>query len=173
MDEIFQRAKKVKVLLLDVDGILTDGKIIFTSSGEEIKCFSVFDGLGIKLLQNMGIEVGILSSRISKPLEIRAKELGIKVVIQGELNKLEAFEKFLLETGIKPEEVAYMGDDLIDIPVLKKVGFAITVPNAWDLVKQYAHYVTKRPGGNGAVREVAEIILKAKGLWEKVLSYFS
>ena len=152
-----------------MDGVLTGGEIVLTSSGEEIKVFSVLDGMGIKLLQKAGIEVAILSSRKSKVVELRAKELGIKRVIQGELEKLKAFKLLLEETDLAPEEVAYVGDDWVDIPVLRKVGLAVAVANAWDPVKEYAHYVTKIPGGKGAVREVAELILKAKGLWEKAL----
>ena len=166
---LLQKAKAIKLLLLDVDGVLTGGEIVLTSSGEEIKVFSVLDGMGIKLLQKAGIEVAILSSRKSKVVELRAKELGIKRVIQGELEKLKAFKLLLEETGLSPEEVAYVGDDWVDIPVLRKVGLAVAVANAWDPVKEYAHYVTKIPGGKGAVREVAELILKAKGLWEKAL----
>jgi len=166
---LLQKAKEIKLLLLDVDGVLTGGEIVLTSSGEEIKVFSVLDGMGIKLLQKAGIEVAILSSRKSKVVELRAKELGIKRVIQGELEKLKAFKLLLEETGLSPEEVAYVGDDWVDIPVLRKVGLAVAVANAWDPVKEYAHYVTKIPGGKGAVREVAELILKAKGLWEKAL----
>ncbi len=166
------KAKKVKMLLLDVDGVLTGGEIIISSSGEEIKVFSVLDGMGIKLLQRAGIEVAILSSRKSKVVELRAGELGIKRVIQGELEKLKAFEKLLEETNLSPEEVAYVGDDWVDIPVLKRVGFAVAVANAWPPVKEYAHYITHLPGGKGAVREVAELILKAKGLWERALSSY-
>ncbi len=171
-ESIIERAKKVKLLLLDVDGVLTGGEIIITSTGDELKIFSVLDGMGIKLLQKAGVEVAILSSRKSKPVELRAKELGIKRVIQGELEKLKAFEKLLEETSLSPEEVAYIGDDWVDIPVLKRVGLAVAVANAWPPVKEYAHYITRTPGGKGAVREVAEHILKAKGLWRKMFSFY-
>ena len=166
---LLERAKKIKLLLLDVDGVLTGGEIILTSSGEELKIFSVLDGMGIKLLQKAGVEVAILSSRKSKVVELRAKELGIEKVVQGELEKFKAFQLILKEKSLSPEEVAYVGDDWVDIPVLKRVGLAIAVANAWDPVKEYVHYVTKTPGGKGAVREVADLILKAKGLWEKAL----
>jgi 3-deoxy-D-manno-octulosonate 8-phosphate phosphatase (KDO 8-P phosphatase) len=171
--EVLSRAKKVELLLLDVDGILTDGGIILTSSGEEIKVFSVLDGMGIKLLQEIGVEVGIVSSRTSKVVELRGKELGIELIIQGELDKLSAVESILKQKGLTFDSVAYMGDDWVDIPLLKRAGLAISVPNAWPPVKDYAHYITTREGGKGAVREVCELIIRAKGKWEELFSRYS
>jgi len=172
--EVLKRAEKVKLLLLDVDGVLTDGGIIITGEGEEIKVFSVVDGMGIKLLQRAGVEVGILSGRFSPVTKHRALELGIELLYQGELAKVPAFEKILKEKGLREEEVAYAGDDWLDIPILKRVGLAIGVPNAWPPVNQFVHYVTKREGGKGAVREICDLILTAKGLWSKFLdSYLS
>ncbi len=171
--EVLTRAKEVEILLLDVDGILTDGGIILTSSNEEIKVFSVLDGMGIKLLQKIGVEVGIVSSRNSKVVEHRGKELGIEIIIQGELNKLSAVENILLKKGLTFKNLAYMGDDWVDIPLLKRAGLAVSVPNAWHPVKDYAHYITKREGGKGAVREVCELILRAKGKWEELFSRYS
>ncbi len=172
LPEVAERAKKVELLLLDVDGVLTDGGIIFNSQGEEIKVFSVLDGMGIKLLQKAGVEVGILSSRYSKPVEIRAKELGIELVIQGNLDKLSVVEKILRDKGVPLERVGFVGDDWVDLPVLRRVGFAVAVANARAEVKEHVHYVTTLEGGKGAVREVAEIILKAKGLWTELFSYY-
>ncbi len=172
-EEVLRRAVRVRLLLLDVDGILTEGKIIVDAEGREIKRFHVQDGLGIKLLQKAGIEVGILSSRTSLPVTHRARELGIELVIQGELQKKKLYEKILAERGLSDEEVAYMGDDWVDIPVLKRVGLAITVPEAWPPVKEWVHYVTKHSGGKGAVREVCDLILKAQGKWEALWSVFS
>ncbi len=171
--EVLSRAKRVELLLLDVDGILTDGAIILTGSGEEIKVFSVLDGMGIKLLQKIGVEVGIVSSRNSKVVEHRGRELGIEIIVQGELDKLTAVESILKQKGLTFESVAYMGDDWVDIPLLRRTGLAITVPNAWPPVKEYAHYITLREGGKGAVREVCELIIRAKGKWEELFSLYS
>ncbi|MFN3406284.1 MAG: KdsC family phosphatase [Caldimicrobium sp.] len=170
--DVLERAKKIKLLLLDVDGVLTDGGIIITGEGEEIKIFSVQDGMGIKLLQKAGVEVGILSGRHSPVVIYRAKELGIELIYQGELAKVPAFEKILKEKGLTPEEVAFAGDDWLDIPLLKRVGLSIGVPNAWPPVNNYVHYVTEREGGKGAVREICDLILTAKGLWETFLKEY-
>ncbi|MFN4131563.1 MAG: KdsC family phosphatase [Caldimicrobium sp.] len=166
---VLERAKKIKLLLLDVDGVLTDGGIILTGEGEEIKVFSVLDGMGIKLLQKARVEVGILSGRHSSVVVHRAKELGIELIYQGELVKLHAFEKILKEKNLRADEVAYAGDDWLDIPLLKQVGLAIGVPNAWPPVNEYVHYVTMKEGGKGAVREICDLILTAKGLWDTFL----
>ena len=171
-EEVLKRARKVKLLLLDVDGILTEGRIIIDAEGREIKSFFVQDGMGIKLLQRSGVEVGILSSRSSSPVRHRAHELGIKLVFQGELEKGTLYQKILKEKGLTDGEVAYMGDDWVDIPVLKRVGLAVTVPEAWPPVKEWAHYITRRPGGRGAVREVCDLILKAQGKWEALWREF-
>lgn len=170
--EVFERAKKIRLLLLDVDGILTDGQISFSSTGEEFKSFCVIDGMGIKLLQRAGIEVGIISSRYSKVTELRARELGIKLIYQGKFSKLDIFERIITKQELSPEEVAYMGDDWVDIPVLKRVGLAIGVPNACEPVNEFVHYVTNKPGGKGAVREVCELLLKAQGKWELLLESY-
>ncbi len=170
--EVLERAKQVKLLLLDVDGILTDARIIVDANGREIKHFCVRDGMGIKLLQMAGLEVGLLSSRTSPPVAHRARELGIELIIQGELNKKALYQNILEQKGLKDQDIAYMGDDWIDIPVLKKVGLAITVPEAWPPVKEFVHYVTKHSGGHGAVREVCDLILKAQGKWEEMFRCF-
>lgn len=170
--EVLERASHIKLLLLDVDGVLTDGGIIINGEGDEIKVFSVLDGMGIKLLQRAGVEVGILSGRFSPVVKHRAKELGIELVYQGELAKLPAYEKILKKKGLKDHEVAYAGDDWLDIPILRRVGLALGVPNGWPPVNQYVHYVTKREGGKGAVREICELILKGKNLWENFLEEY-
>ncbi len=171
-EEVLKRAAKVRLLLLDVDGVLTDARIILDAEGREIKHFCVRDGLGIKLLQRVGIEVGILSSRNSLPVTHRARELGIELLIQGELNKLDLYEKIKHAKGLRDEEIAYVGDDWVDIPVLARVGLAVTVPECWAPVRNYAHYVTHHSGGHGAVREVCDLILKATGKWEEMLRCF-
>lgn len=170
--EVLERAKKIRMLMLDVDGVLTDGKIILTSNGEEIKNFNVLDGMGIKLLQKIGVEVAIVSSRFSRVTEQRAKELGIELVFQKHLDKLKIYEEILELRKLKDEEIAYIGDDWIDLPILKRVGLAVGVPNGWYPVNLYVHYVTKHRGGEGAVREVCDLILKAKEKWEDTLKQY-
>ena len=156
-------AKKIKLFLMDVDGVLTDGRLYYTERGEEIKVFDVRDGLGIKLLQRSGIEVGVISGRSSKALLKRLEELGIEEVHTGKNDKREVLEKILKEKNLKAEEVAYVGDDYLDVPVLKVVGFPATVKDAPPLVKRHALYVSKREGGRGAVREIAEFLLNLRG----------
>lgn len=162
----------MKLLLLDVDGVLTDGRIIYTSSGDELKFFDVRDGHGIKLLQRAGVKVGIITGRSSDLVARRASELGIEVVYQGQFNKVEALEEILADTGLSPEDVGYVGDDVVDLPVMRRVGFAASVADAHDLVKEAAHYVSPLPGGRGAVRDIVEFILRASGKWETVMSRY-
>lgn len=165
---------KIRLLILDVDGVMTDGRIIFDSNGIESKFFNVKDGHGIKMLQRGGIEVAIISGRESKVVANRAAELGIERVFQKSLNKMEPYLKILADTGLTDGDVAFIGDDLIDIPVLKRVGFAAAPADAIDEVIPFVHFVTKNSGGWGAVREVSDMILKAKGLWEGLTArYFS
>lgn len=158
------RAKAVTFLLLDVDGVLTDGRVTFTSEGHEVKAFHIHDGHGIKQLSRAGIEVGILSGRHSPIVDRRAKELGIVEVHQGVEDKLAVYEALLARRRLRDRNVAYMGDDVPDLAVLKRVGFAVVVRNGHNAVKRSAHYVTTRPGGEGAVREVSDLLLRAKGI---------
>lgn len=167
-----QSAKNVRMLLLDVDGVLTDGGICY-SSREECKCFNVRDGLGIKMLVQEGIPVGIISGRSSDAVARRAQELGIAEVYQGVAHKVAAFEEILKRHRIEAEQVAFVGDDLADIPLLERVGLAVSVADAEDAVKERAHYICQRPGGRGAVREVCDLILKAQGRWEECLQRMS
>ncbi|OCC14546.1 3-deoxy-D-manno-octulosonate 8-phosphate phosphatase [Dissulfuribacter thermophilus] len=169
---IFKKASSIRLLISDVDGVLTDGTIVYTDSGQEIKSFSVLDGLGIKLLMENHVEFSILSSRKSEATSKRARELGIKYCLQGVKNKLEAYNDLKAQMGLHDSEIAYVGDDLVDLPVLRVVGLSITVPNSPPPMKDFVHYVTKRPGGMGAIREVAELILKGKNLWSRVLNKF-
>ena len=167
------RAKGLKLFLLDVDGILTDGTITYTHEGNEIKSFHTRDGLGIRLLMESGLEIGLITARESEAVNRRVQDLGIKYVFQKAKNKLEIFENLLKELNLTPSEVGYMGDDWLDLPLLVRVGFAATVDDAVPEVLQVAHYVTKRQGGRGAVREVCDLILEAqdtkKALLEKYL----
>ena len=165
-------ARNIRLLILDVDGVLTDGSIVYTSQGEQVQGFYVHDGLGLKLLSQVGIHVALISSRFSQPLVIRAKELGIDSVYQGKQNKTEIYEKIKAELGIEDREIAYMGDDWVDLPLLQKVGLGIVVSDSTQPLKDYADYVTCRPGGRGAVREVCDLILKAQNRWDGLLEHY-
>ncbi|NWF54138.1 MAG: HAD hydrolase family protein [Syntrophaceae bacterium] len=169
-----EKAKKVRLLLLDVDGVMTDGRLGFDGKGREFKFFYARDGIGIKLLQQMGVRVGILSGRRAKVVSLRAKELGISLVRQKIQDKAQALAEILETENLRPEQVCYMGDDLVDLSVLRRVGLAVAVADAVEEVKSLAHLVTRAPGGLGAVREVCELILKTQGKWEKgTKKYFS
>ena len=157
------RARDLKLFLLDVDGVLTNGTITYTHEGNEIKSFHTRDGFGLKLLMESGVEVGLITARESEAVNRRVKDLGIKYAYQNARNKLEVFEHLLQELGLQPAEVAYMGDDWLDLSVLVRVGFAATVADGAPEVRQMVHYVTKRNGGSGAVREVCDLIMDAKG----------
>jgi len=157
-----EKAKKIKLLLLDVDGILTDGKIIIDGSGNELKAFHIHDGHGIYLLMKEGIRVGIISGRASKATERRAAELNIEDVYLAVHDKVKAHEEMLEKYNLRDEDVAFMGDELIDIPLLKRVGLSATVPDAIEDVKKVVDMITQRRGGEGAVREVIDFLLKAK-----------
>ncbi|GAB4364061.1 MAG: HAD hydrolase family protein [Deltaproteobacteria bacterium] len=160
------KAGKVRLLLLDVDGVLSDGGITFDGEGRETKRFHVRDGHGIRMMQRVGLEVGILSGRHSGAVEVRAAELGISLVRQGAHDKVAVWKEILAERGIPAEDTAYVGDDLVDLPLLRQVGFSASVADAEEPVRAAADYVASRPGGQGAVREIIEFILRAGGRWE-------
>ena len=162
----------IKLLLLDVDGVLTDGGISYTDSGEQVKTFHSSDGLGLRLLMDAGIEVGIITGRRSDALKHRCDNLGIRILHQGVRDKPAALASITTETGISTQQMAYAGDDLIDLPVMRRVGTAIAVANACEEVKTHAAWVTRASGGNGAVREICEAILKAKALWQDILDRY-
>jgi 3-deoxy-D-manno-octulosonate 8-phosphate phosphatase (KDO 8-P phosphatase) len=166
------KAKGLKLFLLDVDGVLTDGTITYTHEGNEIKSFHTRDGLGIRLLMESGIEVGLITARESEAVNRRVQDLKIKYVFQKAKNKLVIFENLLKELDLAPSEVGYMGDDWLDLPLLVRVGFAATVEDAVPEVLEVAHYVTKRKGGRGAVREVCDLILEAKGTKSALLEKY-
>ncbi len=168
-EKILQKASSVSLLLMDVDGVLTDGRIIYDSDGKELKFFHVRDGHGLKLILRYGVKTGIITGRSSNIVNKRAAELGIEYVYQNAKNKKDVIEQILLEQQLLPEQVAYIGDDIVDIPVFRRVGFRITVPDAPYEVRQEVDYVTLNYAGKGAVREVCEIILKAKGFWQQVI----
>jgi len=164
--------RDVKMLLLDVDGVLTDGSIIYDDGNIETKVFNVKDGLGLRLLLDAGIEVGIITGRASGALTNRCANLGIRHLYDGVTDKTSALDDLVKKTGIKAEETAFMGDDLPDLPVLKKVGLSIAVNDADETVKKHVDMVTSRNGGDGAVREVCEGILKAKNLWNDIIDAY-
>lgn len=171
---INQKAAKIRLLLLDVDGVLTNGQIIYDGAGNELKMFNVRDGHGLKLVQRAGIQVGIITGRKSEVVSRRAAELGIEILFQGALNKLEPYQEILSQTGLSAEQIAYVGDDLIDLQVLQRVGFSATVSDADAAVRSRVDYVASLPGGYGAVREICDLLLKAGGHWEQVTArYFS
>jgi len=167
--EVMDNLQKIRLILLDVDGVLTDGRIGFLSGGEEIKFFSIYDGLAIRLAMKVGWEVGFLSGRTSEEVAARARELGIQIVVQGSRDKIKDFEKILEERNLQASEVVYMGDDLPDLPLLKRVGFSAAPGNAVESVKSAVHYVTREKGGHGAVREVVDLLLKTSGKWEEII----
>jgi len=167
--QVVGNLQKIRLILLDVDGVLTDGRIAMLPGGEEIKFFSVYDGLAIRLAMKVGWEVGFLSGRTSEEVAARARELGIKIVVQGSRDKVVDFEKILKDRNLKASEVAYMGDDLPDLPLLKRVGFSAAPGNAVESVKSAVHFVTREKGGSGAVREVVDLMLKTTGKWETIV----
>lgn len=169
-----QRAARVKVMIFDVDGVLTDGSLTYDANGEATKTFYVLDGLGIQLLQRSGVQTAIISARQSPIVVTRARDLGIQHVYQGIHDKRVAFAQLLEATGVTADECGYIGDDVIDLPLLLKVGFAVTVPTGHPEVQHRAHYVTKNPGGRGAVREVCDMVMRAQGTYEQALApYFA
>ncbi len=169
---IQEKAKKLKLLILDVDGVLTDGRLFFDNQGNEYKSFHARDGHGIKLLRQTGVEVAVISGRKSSSVALRMKNLGIEHVYQGHENKIAAFNEVIEKLGITPEQAAHVGDDLLDLPIMIRVGLAIAVNDANFAVKQRADWCTTLPGGLGAVREVCDFIMQAQGSFDEVLNTY-
>ena len=163
-----EKAKRIRLLILDVDGVLTDGGLQFDNRGEEYKTFNSLDGHGIRMLLDNAIEVAVITGRQSGIVEHRMRELGVKHVHQGNRDKLPAFRQLLDDTGLEAEEVAYVGDDLPDLKIMSRVGLAIAVQNAHAFVKQHCDFVTTHPGGQGAVREVCDFLLQSHGVLDSV-----
>ncbi len=172
MQLIVDKAKKLKLLILDVDGVLTDGKLFFDNEGNEYKSFHARDGHGIKLLRQTGVEVAIISGRKSNSVALRMKSLGIEHVYQGHEDKRAAFNELLTKVCVTSEQVAHVGDDLLDLPIMTRVGLAIAVNDANFAVKKHADWCTTLPGGQGAVREVCDFIMQAQGHFDDVLNTF-
>jgi 3-deoxy-D-manno-octulosonate 8-phosphate phosphatase (KDO 8-P phosphatase) len=163
MRDVIEKAKNIRIVIFDVDGVLTDGSLYLTDAGEEIKAFNSRDGHGMKMLKASGIELAIITARESRSVKLQAENLNISLLYQGEKNKLKVFESLITKLGLGKSSCAYVGDDLIDLPVMTRCGLSICVPSAPALVKKHAHYVTNSEGGHGAVREVCELIMLAQG----------
>lgn len=172
MQTIHELARQVRMLVMDVDGVLTDGKLYYNAHGEESKAFYVQDGLGLKLLQGTGVRLAIISGRADRCVEHRARALGIDYYFAGIKDKAEALAALAEQSGIAPSACAFVGDDLIDLPALRRVGLPIAVPAASPLVQQHVRYVTGAPGGAGALREVCELIMQAQGSWDAAIGKY-
>ncbi|MSQ95015.1 MAG: HAD-IIIA family hydrolase [Gemmataceae bacterium] len=167
-----ERLARIEMLVCDVDGVLTDGRIVYTDRGDEIKAFHVRDGSGLKLWTSLGKHAGIITGRRSAIVERRAEELGIHAVVQGAADKKAALVQMLAQLGLKREEVCVVGDDIVDLPMLRVAGLAVAVADACLEAKEDADYVTQAPGGGGAVREVIELILRAQGSWQAIVARY-
>ncbi len=167
-----KKSNKIKLLLLDVDGVLTDGSIILGEPNQELKIFNIKDGLGIKLAQVSGIKVGIITGRTSEAVKKRAEELDIKILYQGKADKIEAYEQIKNDLNLQDDQIAYIGDDLNDLKLIQRVGLSCAMNDGCDEVKAKAVYITKNPSGKGAVREVIEMILKRQGKWENLIQKY-
>ncbi len=171
-ENVLTRASRIKLAAFDIDGVFTNGQLWFTDDGREFKAFHVLDGLGIKLLASAGIKVAIISSRFSPVVARRCAELGIELLYQDQADKLACYQRLLAALKLTAEQCAYTGDDLPDLPVLKRVGLAMAVANAHPLLPPHCHYVTRSSGGAGAVREVADLILHAQGRLQDIARRF-
>ncbi|MBI5912683.1 MAG: HAD-IIIA family hydrolase [Betaproteobacteria bacterium] len=170
LDRAITRAKGLKLMIFDVDGVMTDGTLYYSERGEELKAFNIQDGHGIKMLKQYGVEVALITARTSRAVELRAANLGIAHLYQGVEDKRGAYAALLAQLGLAAEQSGYMGDDLLDLPLITRCGFAATVPAAPQALKSRAHYVARTGGGHGAVREVCEFILRAQGGLERAIS---
>ncbi len=172
MQDILEKAKQIKLVVFDVDGVLTDGSLFFGDDGQEYKAFNSRDGHGMKMLKGTGVEIGIITGRQSEVVKHRMLNLGIEHVYQGKLEKLPAFEELIAKLGVTKDQVAYVGDDVVDLPVMLKVGLAIAVQDAHSLVKQHAHWTTPSGGGRGAARDLCELIMQAQNTLDDQLRKF-
>ena len=169
VDGALERAKGLKLMIFDVDGVMTDGTLYYSERGEELKGFNIQDGHGIKMLKQYGVEVALITARSSRAVELRAANLGIAHLYQGVADKRGAYAALLAQLGLAAEQSGYMGDDLLDLPLITRCGFDATVPAAPDALRSRAHYVARTGGGHGAVREVCEFILRAQGALERAI----
>lgn len=172
MQDILEKARQIRVVIFDVDGVLTDGSLLLGDDGQEYKAFYSRDGHGMKMLRASGVEIAIITGRSSEVVKHRVADLGIQHVYQGQLDKIVAFEHLVGELGVEADAIAYVGDDVVDLPVMRKVGFAIAVQDAHPLVKQHAHWQTPSNGGRGAARDVCELIMEAQGTLQAQLQRY-
>jgi 3-deoxy-D-manno-octulosonate 8-phosphate phosphatase (KDO 8-P phosphatase) len=172
MKDILDRARNIKLVIFDVDGVLTDGSLFLGDDGQEYKAFNSRDGHGMKMLQHSGVDIAIITGRTSKVVEIRMASLGIDHVYQGQQDKLHAYDKLKQQTGLADEQIAYVGDDVVDLPVMVRVGLAIAVNDAHPMVIKHAHWQTPRGGGKGAGRDVCEMLMEAHGILESTLGTY-
>ena len=169
---LLEKARKIKLLLLDVDGVLTDGRIVYDSRGQDLKFFDVHDGLGVYLLKKAGIKTILITAKSSRAIRPRAKDMRVEKVFEDISPKTSVLDKILKKYNLKEEQVCFVGDDLVDLCLMKRVGFPIAVFNASPEIKKSASYITLKEGGRGAVREVAELILKSQGRWEELIGFY-
>ena len=172
MQPIYDKARRIRLAIFDVDGVLTDGSLYFTDGGEEIKAFNSRDGHGMKMLHESGVELAIITGRTSRCVELRARNLGIELLFQGVSDKARVFAELLAARKLDATAAAYMGDDVVDLPVLRRCGLALTVPAAPAVVKQHADYVTLAHGGHGAAREACELIMHAQDTLERQIQIY-
>lgn len=172
-EDLIEKAKKIKLLLLDVDGVLTDGRIVYDSRGRDLKFFDVQDGLGVYLLKRCGIPTILITAKGSRAIKPRAQDMQVEQVFTDVSSKSEVLEKILKRYKITNSEACFVGDDLVDLGIMHKVGFAVAVANACAQVKECSDYITHKPGGRGAVREVVELILKSQERWQEMLALYS
>jgi len=172
MKDLNEKAARIRLLIFDVDGVLTDGSLFVGDDGQEYKAFNSRDGHGIKMLLKYGVEIAIITGRTSQVVEHRMANLGITHIYQGKLDKLPAYEELRGKLGISPEETAYVGDDVVDLPVMRRVGLAIAVQDAHPLVRQHSHWQTPSAGGRGAARDVCEMLMEAKGVLQEELGHY-
>jgi len=170
-EELLTRMRRLKLMIFDVDGVLTDGTLYYSENGAELKAFNAADGHGIKMLKGSGVEVAILSARRSRAVDARAAELGITLVVQGASDKREAFETLIVRAHASAEATGYIGDDLVDLPVLARCGFSASVPDAPEVVRTRVHHVTRAPGGRGAAREICELIMRAQNTLDRAIAH--
>jgi len=167
MKDILDKAKKIRLVVFDVDGVLTDGSLFLGDDGQEYKAFNSLDGHGMKMLQRTGVEIGIITGRTSKVVSMRMDSLNVQHVYQGQLEKLPAYQTLKKDLGLEDDQIAYVGDDVVDLPIMRQVGLAIAVQDAHHLVRQHAHWQTPSGGGRGAAREVCELVMEAQGNLER------
>lgn len=169
---LIERALKTKLMIFDVDGVLTDGRVYLNELGEETRSFNVLDGQGLKMLRATGVHLAAISTRVSKAVEVRAAATDIEHVYQGVEDKLAVFESLLEKLGLDRDQAGYMGDDIVDIPVMRRCGLSIAVPDSASLIRETAHYVTTTRGGRGAVREACEFIMQIQGTYDRQLARY-